>query len=346
MKNVWLKVILFWGVCYSLAAKDYTGAEIRTNESFLYGRFEVKMKSAASSGMLISFFTFYDNPDFVSNWNEIDIEILGRYNNEVQFNAITPGPNGRDPHEKRHVLNFNPHQDFHVYSFDWTPDYISFSVDYQEVYRQTGEHIKTMNRRQKIMMNIWPSEFWEWTGPRDDSKFPLYALYDFVKYYEYTPAAKEKFTLQWADEFETIDRGRWDFASHTFDGNGCTFDAGNGKTKDGILILSLTKNANLESGESAKADEIELPSTNKPMVKEARWTEKNTLKITFAAPVNRVHARKENFTIEGLVIVKSKFAMDMTNLELVFQTIPDLSKEYQLKFKAEDTSQELKVSPK
>lgn len=114
------------GLKIQAQVKKYYGAEIRTNESFLYGRFEVKMKSVEASGMLISFFTFYDSPDFLTNWNEIDIEILGRYQNEVQFNAIV---GKHEMHEYRQTLNYNPHQDFHVYAFDWTPFYIAWSVD-------------------------------------------------------------------------------------------------------------------------------------------------------------------------------------------------------------------------
>src|SRR5512141_3030800 len=82
--------------CLAFAQKPYRGAEYRTIASMKYGRFEVRMRSAPVSGMLSSFFTYYDpaNP-----WNEIDIEIMGRYNNEAQFNTIVPA-------NTNHVLRY------------------------------------------------------------------------------------------------------------------------------------------------------------------------------------------------------------------------------------------------
>lgn len=305
-------------------AKKYYGAEIRTNESYLYGRFEVKMQSCNASGMLISFFTFYDSGDFATNWNEIDIEILGRYKNEVQFNAIV---GNHQMHEYRQLLDFNPHQGFHVYAFDWTPEYIAWSVDGKEVYKQTGEHIAKMNKPQKIMMNIWPSQFWEWTGPWSEESIPLHAQYDYVKYYRYDPKADSKFKLSWQDDFETIDIGRWSLASHSFDGNACQFEPANAKAKDGILTLSLTK-SEFESAEEEKPEE---KNKDKVAIANAVIADQNTIRISFNGQVNRMNAKKENFKISGVEILKTKFAMDLTNLQLLTSKL-DPEVEYELVF--------------
>jgi endoglucanase len=293
------------------------------------------MKSAEASGMLISFFTFYDNPDFATNWNEIDIEILGRYNNEVQFNAIV---GKHEMHEYRQVLDFNPHQAFHIYSFDWTPDYIAWSVDGKEVYRQTGEHIARMNKPQKIMMNIWPSQFWEWTGPWEESKLPLYAIYDHVKYYSYKNG---NFSLNWEDPFDQLDHGRWSFATHSFDGNACQFDPSNGKVKEGLLTLSLTK------GEFDPVEEVNVTETKKEKVAiaSAVVADANTIRITFNGPVNRVNAKKENFKINGVEILKSKFAMDLTNLQLITSPL-NKDQEYELIFVSPVEGEEQKIKLK
>lgn len=302
-------------------AKKYYGAEIRTNESFLYGRFEVKMKSVEASGMLISFFTFYDQPDFLTNWNEIDIEILGRYQNEAQFNAIV---GKHEMHEHRQTLDFNPHQDFHVYSFEWTPEYIAWTVDGKEVHRQTGEHVARMNKPQKIMMNIWPSQFWDWTGPWQEDKLPLYAHYEFVRYYAYK---KGQFELSWEDEFDKLDNLRWSFATHTFDGNACQFDPSNARVKDGRLTLSLTK-GEFDPVEDSNPSEV---NKGKVTVASAMVGEANTVRIAFNGPVNRINAKKENFKIAGVEILKARFAMDMTNLVLFTSKI-DPEVEYELIF--------------
>ena len=56
-------------------------------------------------------------------------------------------------------ISFNQYDDFHTYAFEWTPDYIAWFIDGEEVYKQTEEHVQTVNRAQKIMMNIWNPEF-------------------------------------------------------------------------------------------------------------------------------------------------------------------------------------------
>jgi beta-glucanase (GH16 family) len=127
--------ILFVSLNLLAQSKPYSGAEYRTKASHIYGRFEVRMKSAPGSGMLTSFFTYHDSfPFSVSNWNEIDIEAMGRYSNETQFNTITPG---RIDHVHRQPLKFNPHIAFHIFAFEWTPDYVAWFVDGYGVYRQT-----------------------------------------------------------------------------------------------------------------------------------------------------------------------------------------------------------------
>ncbi|MGN6646280.1 MAG: family 16 glycosylhydrolase [Cytophaga sp.] len=278
--------------------KPYLGAEIRTIETFQYGRFEARMKPSEASGMIYSFFTFYDEPDFASNWNEIDVEVLGRYSNEVQFNAIT---GNHQMFEKRYVLPFNPHEDFHNYAFTWTPSYIAWSVDGVEVYRQTGAHIAKMNRPQKLMMNVWPSRSAGWAGPIDAAKIPLQAQYDFVKYYSYqsNPKDQDTFKLKWTDNFDKIDYGRWQLATHTFDTNECVFTPDNAVVEEGILKLKLTKPVDEEVVviptqfiESATC----VANTSK------KYEMYIPVKVKFYAPVNRMYCKPEFFTVsEGIV---------------------------------------------
>lgn len=219
-------------------SKPYRGAEYRTKVSYLYGRFEVRMKSAGGSGMLTSFFTYYDGFPFSSaNWNEIDIEILGRYNNEVQTNTITAYETS---HEKRNVVWFNPHQAFHIYAFEWTPDYVAWLVDGYEVFRDTREHVPTLNREQKIMMNIWPPNYVDWTGVLDPTRLPIYGYYDWIRYYSYTPGVGDNFTLQWTDELNSWDQTQWDKGTHTWDGNNSQFIPENAVFQNGYMILCLT----------------------------------------------------------------------------------------------------------
>ncbi len=234
-------ILLAWLVLCAVPAvaqKPYRGAEYRTTGTMTYGRFEVRMRSAPVSGMLSSFFTYYDpaNP-----WNEIDIEIMGRYNNQAQFNTIVPTQ--ADNHVFSHIMSVNPHAAFHVYAFEWTPDYVAWLVDDNEVYRQTGTHIAKITKPQKLMMNIWQPTSVDWAGAFSPAQLPVYTYYDWVRYYAYTPGTGDNFTLQWTDDFNSFDSARWQKATHTWDGNNAQFVTENAVVQDGYLILCLTSNS-------------------------------------------------------------------------------------------------------
>lgn len=232
------------------AAKPCRGAEYRTRQPLLYGRFDVRMKSAAASGMLSSFFT-YAEISSLAEWNEIDIENMGRYTNESQFNTITPG---QVNHVQRQVVRFNPHAGFHEYFIEWTPDYVAWGVDGFEVYRQTGDHIATLNRAQKLMMNIWQPADVGWAGSFSRTTLPVYAYYDWIRYASYTPGTGDNFTFQWKDDLTTYDAARWDMGTHTWDGNNCQFVRENIVFRDGYMILCLTDSLHSGYGGGAVQD--------------------------------------------------------------------------------------------
>ncbi len=277
-------------------SKPYSGAEYRTKASYTYGRFEVRMKSAAGSGMLTSFFTYHDPvPFLVANWNEIDIEAMGRYSNETQFNTITPG---RIDHVRRQPLKFNPHIAFHIFAFEWTPDYVAWFVDGYEVYRQTESHVSTLSREQKIMMNIWQPTAVAWAGAFDPASLPLYGYYDWVKYYAYTPGVGDNFTLQWTDNFDNWDQNRWGKATHTFDGNNAQFIQDNAAFKNGYLILCLTA----PNATGFRGNLIVDLDVDPPYLVWAR-AEDNTFKVFFSEEVERVSAETvANYTVAGVTI--------------------------------------------
>jgi len=230
-------------------AKTYKGAELRTTQVVRYGRFEVRMRSTAGSGVISSFFTYVSPYTGVDSWNEIDLEWLGRHDDRVQFNTITPG---QVNHEHMHLLNYNPHTEFHEYAFEWTPVSVVWFVDGVQVYQQSypaDSHILSLNRDQKIMMNIWPSSASSWAGNFNSDILPVYAYYDWVKYSAFTPGqgdtgTNEDFTLEWVDNFESFDSSRWQKATHTWDGNLSDFITQNCVFVNGFMILCLTDGTN------------------------------------------------------------------------------------------------------
>ena len=237
MKFIFIASILF-NVLY---CQQYRGAELRTLDSFLYGRFDARFKPAQGDGLVSSFFTYNDdNPN--TPWAEIDVEVLGVYHNVVDFNTIT---RGQDSHIRQHYVDFNPHLNFHTYSFEWTPDYVAWFINNEEVYRQTGSHIDSLYVSQKIMMNIWNPVYADWVGAWNSEILPRFSYYDYVSYSAYTPGAgdsgtESNFTFSWKDDFDTFDYNRWEKSDdHTWGGNQSLFIDENIHFENGNLILCL-----------------------------------------------------------------------------------------------------------
>ena len=96
-------ISLLFGISILSYGKAYKGAEYRTHDTFLYGRFEVSMKPANRVGVISSFFTYHEIST-TTDWNEIDIENIGRYDDIIQFNTITSGQVG---HVRNEPIKFN-----------------------------------------------------------------------------------------------------------------------------------------------------------------------------------------------------------------------------------------------
>ena len=244
--RILLALCLLTGAVEAAIAKIYKGAELRTNASFTYGRFETRLRTFQRSGALASFFTYNDSYP-TTPWNEIDIEILGRYEHDAQFNTITPG---QVNHVGHRYTAFNPALDFHTYAIEWTPAYVAWLVDGVEVFHQIGGHVTTLTQSQKLMMNVWNPIAPGWAGVFDSTALPAFAFYDWVSYASYTPGAGttgsgNNFTPQWRDDFDAFDANRWTKATHTWDGNGCDFVQENVVYQDGYMILCLTDASHL-----------------------------------------------------------------------------------------------------
>lgn len=314
MKKFVLIIVVIILTAVSLYSRDFKGAEYRTFQTFLYGRFETRLKTPSKEGVLASFFTYYENTG-INTWNEIDIEILGRYLDDVQFNTITPGQTN---HVRHQFTKFNPALDYHTYAFEWTPNYVAWFIDGTEVYRQTGDHIATLNKAQKIMMNIWNPTIANWAGNWNANILPAFAYYDFVSYYSYTPGSgnygsSNNFTHQWTDNFDSWDQTRWGKATHTFDGNNCDFTPANAVFENGKLILCLT--GNVYTGHQDKKP---------PMVLWAKLNNNYTNKITvsFSEEIDSITGtNKNNFNIPNGIINSATLTPDSKNVVIDFSGI-------------------------
>ena len=159
--------------------KDYTGAEYRTKEKFLYGRYVVSAKFPKGSGIVSSFFTF--RAPAIPKWQEIDVEVLGKDTSHVQFTHHWGKPPKSKWIAETFELDFTTDSDFHEYAFEWIPGQITWFLDGEKLYTASDENIPYLP--QQIMMNIWINHNPDWVGEVDESAMPTYAAYDYVKYY-------------------------------------------------------------------------------------------------------------------------------------------------------------------
>lgn len=78
---------------FSSRKAKFDCGEYRSTNNYGYGLYEVSMKPAKNTGIVSSFFT-YTGPAHGTQWDEIDIEFLGKDTTKVQFNYFMNGVGG------------------------------------------------------------------------------------------------------------------------------------------------------------------------------------------------------------------------------------------------------------
>lgn len=224
-------------------AKPYKGAEIFSNQTYKYGRYEMRMRVAKGSGVLSTFFTYKPGSEVAGTfWEEIDLEIFGKNNaTSWQSNVIIGSNRPTTKTEAVHNTSFSMGDGYHTYVLEWTPSYIAWFVDGAQVRRISGgQFVTSLTSNQDIRFNLWAANVAEWVGAWNDSILPVY---QFVNYFEYKPyiASTNSFGTGWRDDFNSFDTARWGKANWTFAENYADFDPNNVVVKNGYLVLALTK---------------------------------------------------------------------------------------------------------
>jgi len=173
--------------------KVFLGAEVRSKDTLTYGRVKARAKLAKGSAVVSSLVTIY-TPWPADNWNELDIESLGKDPNEVQFNAMvytgtlpasqTPVSPTQDP--QMYTLGFDSSADFHEYIIEWTPQSARYLVDGQLAHTWDAS-IELMTLPQNILLTIWASDSASWAGPMNETTSGARAVYDWIEIYQYKP---------------------------------------------------------------------------------------------------------------------------------------------------------------
>ena len=227
-----------------LAQKNYKGAEVYSNQSWKYGKVEMRMRMAKGSGILSTFFT-YKNGSEVSGafWEEVDIEVFGKNNAEsFQSNIITNNP--KKTSEEVHTPGYSMGDAYHTYTLEWTPNYVAWFIDGVLMRKTIGGQVSELTNTESFRFNLWAANITSWVGAFDVNALPAYQFVNWVKYSTYTPGTGNNgadFTLNWTDDFNTFNTTQWSKANWTFGENLADFDPNNALVKDGYLVLVLSK---------------------------------------------------------------------------------------------------------
>jgi endo-1,3-1,4-beta-glycanase ExoK len=176
--------------------KSFLGAEVRSVDTLTYGRVRARAKFARGSAVVSALAGIY-TPWPADNWNELDIEQLGKLPESVQFNTLVytgalPAPRvpvtpSQEPY--LHDLEFDATADFHVYAFEWTPEGAAFSIDDRAAYRWT-KRIHLMTLPQNVLLSIWASSSEGWAGPVTAATGQASAQFDWIELYDYSPVSR------------------------------------------------------------------------------------------------------------------------------------------------------------
>lgn len=131
-----------------MGSKDFTGAEIQSDNTFGYGRYETTMKSSGEVGVASTFFT-YTGRVFGMPWNEVDVELMGKEHNFIHIAYH----NGGTSYARDLPLGFDHSAGFHTYAFEWEPGVIRWYVDGRLLH--TVESDTVPSNPSRLYMNLW-----------------------------------------------------------------------------------------------------------------------------------------------------------------------------------------------
>jgi endo-1,3-1,4-beta-glycanase ExoK len=163
-------------------ARDYSCAEVRTNNAYGYGTYEVRMNAAAAPGLVSAFFTYvgpYPDPD--KPHDEIDFEFLGKDARQVQLNYYA---SAEGKHEKMIDLGFDASKEMADYAFEWREDAIRWFINGRLVHEAKAEAGKPFpSTPSSIILSIWGSDNLDaWLEKFAYPGKPLVARYDWVAF--------------------------------------------------------------------------------------------------------------------------------------------------------------------
>lgn len=220
-------------------AKAVDSAELYTQKSYGYGRFEARVRFAAGDGVVSSFFLWKDGSEKTGTfWNELDFEKVGA-DCHLETNAFFGSPAVQHSQKQQGLADLCT--DFHTYAYEWTPEYIAWSVDGVEIRREADATATAFadnaTAGMQLRFNIWPGDA-SFGGNFSPTILPVHQYIDWVQYSSYADGA---FTLDWRDDFDASSLASgWLTGSWPSPKNLSTHRAANIALVDGAAVLSLT----------------------------------------------------------------------------------------------------------
>lgn len=159
---------------------------IQSRETFLYGKWETRLKVSSVPGVLNSFYTI-DWGDGKGTRQEVDIEFLtfsfGEQTGEVHLAVHAAGLKSFETRPDL-KLDFNPSDEFHVWGLEITPEFIEWSVDGKSllVYKY-DEHEVKVDKPYMLKLNTRSQENWI-KGPSEPGVESVY-LIDWIQFTPY-----------------------------------------------------------------------------------------------------------------------------------------------------------------
>jgi beta-glucanase (GH16 family) len=131
------------------------GGTASSTQSYLYGKFTARLKTARIGGVVSAFILMSPQKD------EIDWEWVGKDERSSQTNYFSKGV---EDYTKGQTTpnSFNTHAEFHDYGIIWTPDSITWTIDEKPVRKVTKESTLGKdgvyhypNTKAPIKLNVW-----------------------------------------------------------------------------------------------------------------------------------------------------------------------------------------------
>ncbi|MDP2874714.1 MAG: glycoside hydrolase family 16 protein [Holophaga sp.] len=148
---------------YYAAHQLYLSSALQTRATFLYGRWEARLKPSSVSGVLNSFYTI-DWGNGNGTKQEIDIEFLtksfGSGAGEVHYAVHAEGKTSFNTNPDV-PLPFDPSADFHIYGIEITPTEIKWTVDgtLMKTYTYSPSGV-TITAPYQLKLNAWSQTNW------------------------------------------------------------------------------------------------------------------------------------------------------------------------------------------